>query len=459
VQLTSLPPVLPPGLQSQATRTADWMKPAQADARDPVPLASALDEPTVAPESIKYTPTVTSGNGATHQAPPGGRRRPRRRTVLIGGLAVLVIAAAGIVYAVRPSGSSPKRPSKPILVATLAIPGGGTASYAQFSPDGSLIAAVGTSDIYVWNADSHAYLATLIAPDVTIGTITYAPAVDGMAFSADDGSLTASVGPAPSKGESLPRSVPHIFYRWDIATGKRSTVGSISVPSADDVSFSAESGTAFFMVSKTSLRVMSLSHGGGTFTLLGAAQYVEPDQDGNRILYDSYTKAYIDTVYVLDASNGQLAAKLNINSAITGYSSLSPNGATAIVTPATSIWFTKGVTIRPWELWDVATGSNISPSDPRWQSQAIWGAIVFSTDSSVIATTRAGGKTDLWNVAEHRYLLTVSDPNYRKDGYVEAVGPGGREIMIAGLPVAGPYAGYVSGFKQLRLWETPLGPA
>lgn len=380
--------------------------------------------------------------------------------MIAGGLAALVIASAGIVYAVQPAGGSPPRPTRPILVATLAIPGGGTASQAQFSLDGRLIAAVGSSSIYLWNAESHVYLATLTVPAVTIGAATYQPFLYSVTFSADDDSVTAGVGLTAPKGKSLPASVPYIFYRWDIASGARSTIGSITAPSTENVSLSAGSSTAFIGLSRTRVSVVTAGHAGQTLTIPGSAWYIQPDQDGGRILYDSEaTKTDIDTVYVLDSGNGQLVAKLNISSEITGDSDISPNGALALVTPATSIWFTAGDTIRPWELWNIATGSNVSPSDSRWQSQAEWGDILFSSDSSVVATTRAGGRTDLWNVADRKYLLTVSDPDYRKDGYVEAVGPGGSEIVIAGLPVAGPYKGYVSGFRQLRLWETPLSPS
>jgi serine/threonine protein kinase len=479
---TPAPSAIPAPSTTPAPSAASIPSATPAPSPTPIPFVTPVPHPETAVASsapVGDTATLPAGGdvrplpGAALGAAPGyaspdrgapavresaGSRPRRRRTIrtaLLGGT-VAVLAAVGIVYAVQ-SGGSP-RPSKPTLVATFTVPGGGTVDWAQFSQDGKLLAAVSPSKIYLWDAESRTYVRALTIPDVTIGAVTYPPSLRSMAFSADDSSLTLVLGPSAVKGKSLPSAVPYISYQWNLATGERTTAGSFSAPSADAVSFSGDGSTAFIALSKTSARVVVSGHTVRTLTIPGNGFGADPDYDGSRIIYDSQTKTGIDTVYVLNISNGDVLAKLNLNSEITGTSSLSPDGATALVTPATSIWFTAGDTIRPWELWNVATKSNISPADSRWKEQNEYGYPIFSTDSSVIATWRAGGKTDLWNVASRKYLLTISDPDYREDGYIAAVGPGGSEVVIAGSVVGSATAGTISGIKQLRLWATPLAP-
>jgi dipeptidyl aminopeptidase/acylaminoacyl peptidase len=78
----------------------------------------------------------------------------------------------------------------------------------------------------------------------------------------------------------------------------------------------------------------------------------------------------------------------------------------------------------------------------------------YSEDGSVIMTKRADGKIDLWSTATHKYLLTVTDPSYRKDGSALA-GPGGSEVLVLATEKT------VNGedeYRQLKLWETQLNP-
>jgi len=455
--------VLASSMQSTPVSSA---RPSGPQGTGPVSQASAADG-RAAQENLGYASTITGGIGGTSDTPAaaatagsGGQpRRPHRRTALIGGTVALALAVAGIVYAVQLPGSSLRQPSKPTLAATLTVPGGATAGYANFSPDGRLIAAASTSKIYIWDAKSRTYLTTLTAPDIAIGTTTYQPTLESFAFSTDDSSLTAAVGPVSAKGKPLPSSILYVFYRWDLATGKRTTIGSISAPSRDAVVFSGDSGTAFITVSSADVRVATPGHAGHVIFLPGTiGAFPVSDGNGGRIIYDNVSQPK-DVTYVLDVNKDKVIDKLNIDSYLTASSYLSPNGGTAAVSPVDSAWNSPAATARPWELWDVITNSNISPADPRWRQQQLWADPTFSTDSSIVATGRAGGKTDLWNVATGRYLLTISDPDYREDGYVEAVGPGGSEVVIAASVVGKASASTTSRFRQLRLWLTPLSPS
>jgi WD40 repeat protein len=68
----------------------------------------------------------------------------------------------------------------------------------------------------------------------------------------------------------------------------------------------------------------------------------------------------------------------------------------------------------------------------------------FSTDGSVVVTMRAGGKIDLWDVATHKYLMTITEANFKVSSAV--VGPGGSEVAVLGG----------SDGRQVAVWETPL---
>jgi serine/threonine protein kinase/WD40 repeat protein len=440
-------------------RTSGSQGPSPRDSASP---ASPPDTVSVGRKDLGYASTVTGGGGGggsagqAQEPETGGQGRPprhrHRRTAFIGGTAALALAAAGIIYAVTlPSGSSPapKRPSKPTLAATLTVPGGDAVDYSWFSQDGKLMGAASTSKIYIWDAESGTYLTTLTVPDIAVGTVSYKPILYSIAFGTDDASLTASVGPSFPKGAHLPSSVPYFVYRWNLATGAQTTIGSISAP-VDSVIFSGDSSTAFIVLSKADIRVATLGHAERTITLPGASTSIQgADQDGNRVIYYYVTKSAATTTYALDVENDKVIASIDDASGITASSSLSPDGKTVLVAPA---WLS-GTTNRPFALWDVDTRSNISPTDPWWRQQTESSYPKFSTDGSVIATTRAGGKTDLWDIPARKYLLTITDPDYRTDTGGEFVGPGGSEVVFLGSQVAAN-----GGSRQLRLWETPLSP-
>jgi len=432
-----------------------------------LPPAFAAEWEKAIQANAAYANTMTSGKRRLGHRRVPSAGEPRRglqnrsfQLALIGGAAAVVIGAAGAVYAASLHASSAgaasiassaaQRPSKPTLAATLTVPGGGTVDTVWISPDGKRIAASGKgSKIYIWNTASPAHPATLTAPNIRVGKSSYSPAIDNVAFSADDASLTVVEYPqAPLSATEQSYAV----YRWDLATGKRTTVWSISTPSM--ISFSGDNNEAVDS-QRGGVRTVALKStaaAGSRIALPGGAGLspatpYSVDLAGTRMMYHLAG----GTTYIWDFTRKKVIAKLRSN----GYEVFSPDGKSVLVfyPPA------NGASIFPPPiLWNVATQSNVTPTDPRWQQQLnsssqtdSW--VTFSTDGSVIATKRAGGKTDLWNAATHKHLLTITDPNYREDSNYAVVGPGGSEVVIFGSKTNAKSAEY----RQLRLWDTPLG--
>jgi hypothetical protein len=67
-------------------------------------------------------------------------------------------------------------------------------------------------------------------------------------------------------------------------------------------------------------------------------------------------------------------------------------------------------------------------------------------------TKRAGGKFDLWSTATHKYLLTITEPNYRKEGFTTAAAGGGEVVILTTEKKVNDKDEY----RQISLWETPL---
>jgi WD40 repeat protein len=163
-----------------------------------------------------------------------------------------------------------------------------------------------------------------------------------------------------------------------------------------------------------------------------------------------------DEAYVWDFTSESVIASLKTSE----YTVLSPDGKTILAANPTSDSTPVGSSSKAAPmLWDVATQASVTPTDPRWkqqlpQSSQAYSWDTYSTDGSVILTKRAGGKIDLWSTATHKYLLTITDPHYQKDGHV-IVGPGGSEVLIL---AAEKTANGHQEYRQVKLWETQLSP-
>ncbi|HEY6492794.1 MAG TPA: serine/threonine-protein kinase [Trebonia sp.] len=482
------PPAVPPRSQLALPSAADqYQSPPPADRQHPSLPSSAFaaDWETALRQNAAYANTAVGSRrsvsralarltGAQPPVPPppagGGGRGPWHgrnfRRALIGGAAVVIIAAAGVLYAVSQHGSpgtdspgslsSSRRPSEPTLAETLTVPGGGTVDTVWMSQDGRFVAASGQgSTLYVWNTSNPSQVTTLTPPDMTVAGTVYSAVIDNVAFSDDDSSVTASVYPNVPSGAGTPgHESSYAVDQWNLTTDKPTQIWSLNTPST--VAFSNNDGAALTSQGNVVSEV-TLGPGLPTTppeTLPGGADVTYPppyelDRDGGRMIY--HPAGY--ETYVWDFTQDSVVAKLRSSE----YTVLSPDGKTILATNPTNYHPAGAVSSAPPTLWDVATQSNVTPDSPLWRDQLrepwqrySWDT--YSTDGSVLMTTRAGGKTDLWDTATHKYLLTITDPTYRTDGYT-LVGPGGSEVLILAAQRT------INGedeYRQIRVWETPL---
>jgi hypothetical protein len=308
----------------------------------------------------------------------------------------------------------------------------------------------------VWNAASRSYLTTLTAPNIRIGTTVYTAIIDNVAFSANDSTLTAVLYPNVPSGAPTPgSSSAYTVYQWKLPTGNPTLIWSVQVPAT--VAFSNDNSTALTsqnnMVSQVTLSPELNT--APSVTLPGGVDQAYPppfelDLTGARMIYHPAS----NETYVWDFGKESVVAKLRSSE----YTVLSPDGKTILAAnPGNYPTPTGGTSKTPPTLWDVATQSNVTPADPRWKAQLrepweVYSWETYSEDGSVLMTKRAGGKLDLWSTVTHKYLLTITDPNYRKDGFV-TVASGGRDVVILSTEKT------VSGedeYRQLAVWATPL---
>src|SRR5260370_13503471 len=102
-------------------------------------------------------------------------------------------------------------------------------------------------------------------------------------------------------------------------------------------------------------------------------------------------------------------------------------------------------------LYDVATGTDVTPQDAQWATQTGW---MYSPDGKVLVTQ---GKTpttmDLWNSATRAHLLTLTFPSgVRERGYAVT----GHAARILSVPVKHAYN--PTPLTHIRPPRTP-GPA
>jgi len=404
-------------------------------------------------------PVATPGKGDAGRTPPTAPSRwnlaawpPRRRTIVAGGTLAALLVAAGTVYAVAAPGSGANGTAA-TLGATLTVPGDGTVDTVWISPDGKRIAAARTdeaSDIYVWNTANPGNPTTLTVPPVKVGKSAHPAMIENIAFSADDASMTV-IGFPESTG-TITNQQSYVLDQWNLTTGKRTTPWSIAA-TPSNISFSNDNSTAVESV-HGGVNVVNLLPPPATsspLTLPGGNALSDDtsydlDLNGNRMLYSPK----IGTYSVWDFTQGKAVDTWSSG----GLSYLSPDGKTALV----FYYDSKQTTIYPPPiLLDLATNAPVTPADPRWEDQLVSSTktnayVSYSTDGTVITTERAGGETDLWSAVTHKFLLTISDPNYRDDSDYAVVGPSGSEVVIFGQKAtSGRYQ-----YHQLDVWDTGL---
>jgi hypothetical protein len=294
---------------------------------------------------------------------------------------------------------------------------------------------------------------TFTAPSITVSGTVYSAVIDNVAFSADDSTITVLTYPNVPSGAPTPNyESAYYVYRWNLATGQRTRIYSITTPST--IAISNDNSTLLTYANNV-VNLVTLSPSLSTtppLTLPGGTDQSYPppyelDRAGNRMIYHPNA----DTTYVWDFGTDGVIDKLKSSA----YTVLSTDGKTLLATHPTDYPAAGSGTPT---LWDVATGANVTPADPRWneQERTSWEAYswdTYSTDGSVLVTRRAGGKIDLWNTATRKYLLTITDPNYREDAGYELVGPGGSEVLV---PAAEKTLNAEQEFQKIDVWETPL---
>jgi hypothetical protein len=450
-------PYQPAASYQPAAPPASYLPPASSASSAPPPPAIppqwAARTQTPQPSQEARQPSAPS---ATPGGPAPGRWNsaawpPRRRTIVLGGTLAAILVAAGTVYAV--AAPSPGAGGA-TLGATLTVPGGGTVDTVWISPDGKRIAAARTdeaSDIYVWNTANPGNPTTLTVPPVKAGTSVHPAMIENISFSTDDASMTV-VGFPESTGP-VTNQQSYVLDQWNLATGKHTTPWSVAA-TPSNISFSNDNSTAVESV-KGGVNVVNLLPPPATsspLTLPGGNALSDDtsydlDLNGNRMLYSPK----IGTYSVWDFSAGKAVDTWSSG----GLSYLSPAGKTALV----FYYDSKQTTIYPPPiLLDLATNAPVTPADPRWDDQLVSSTTTnayasYSTDGTVITTERTGGETDLWSTVTHKFLLTISDPNYRDDSNYAVVGPGGSEVVIFGQKgTSGKYQ-----YHRLYVWNTGLG--
>jgi WD40 repeat protein len=242
-------------------------------------------------------------------------------------------------------------------------------------------------------------------------------------------------------------AVNESVYQWNLATGARTLVRTL--PAANDWTLSGDGNTMASesgdVITVTNLGTGSViarltvpgspAHPGQDVSLdYNGDRLIDSNRNGTAYVWDVAAKKIISHVPYHDKTNAALAN-------LTFFPRLSPDGKTIIV-------FDNDNQKGPSSLWDVATGANITPDDPRWPKNDQ--GCTFSEDGRICATNATDNKTAyLWDIATRKLLLSVTDPQNVADGGVADVGPDDREVVTLG-PVN-------SIFESTKLydWDIP----
>ena len=165
-----------------------------------------------------------------------------------------------------------------------------------------------------------------------------------------------------------------------------------------------------------------------------------PDADGRYVIIsDTNSEAY----YV-DALTGDLIATFRYpyskNSAY-WYPGPSRDGNTVYI---------RGGSGGPARLWDLATKSYITPSDPRWPTPDGFG--FFSVDSKygVTSPTGVANTVDIWDMETGSHTITVTVPGGSNE-YVMGLGPSASELLSTGGANTN-----TGDFSKLYIWSVPV---
>jgi serine/threonine-protein kinase len=382
------------------------------------PPPSAAGQPYPPPGA---TPPLGPYALAPQQVPPvpgGPASRRRNPAVLAGVAAAVLIVASGIGVGVAESlggGASSSSPgggpggnlapqSTSVRVATFTSPVGGDISYAFFSLDGRLAVGQANSahpgDIYVWDAATRTYRTTLTMP--------HGDRAQALCVTPDDKTLIAV------------DLKTYTIYRFDIASGQASVVR--SVPEAAWNVSGDGSTLANEVLAANAIDVFDVATGAhaehlkNPTTAPTVPNSLDLDSNGQELLISAKN----GETYVVDVQTGRTLASFPYKYVAGGQLPvLSQDGATVYI---------PGNGTAAAQTWDVATGSNITPDDPRWPSKD--NGVVFSVDGLTAVTSPPGADYfDLWNVSTRSHIARTVVPGGEND-VLESLGPGNSELLL-----------------------------
>jgi hypothetical protein len=374
----------------------------------------------------RYGPVPGSGPAPGYPPPaagPRGKARDwfRRKTVLIaGGVAVLLLAAAGAGVSLSLSGAATISSASAGVSLQAAgyttIPG-----WQAFSPDNKTLVSqefsVGTTpgdlsvedDYFVWNTMTGQHVKTLTLP-------AGYNAASAPAFSPDGTTVTAL-------GQDFETTSDFQVFRWNLSTGSRRTLLSVSSPDKGDdgsaafvtTSLSGDGSTLIVAAdaSGSSTDVYDVATGDKIAVLAnpGSASVV-----GTTIDYRGDKVSMSDSdglTFIVNSRSGTSIG--NVRSGQKGVLHYAYHAATGDNTPDHPFISPDGTKVEMYTasstiIWNAANGNLITPGDPRWPRSAL---LDFSDDGRYILTAPPGNETsfDIWNGGTLTHVLTVHLPH------------------------------------------------
>jgi serine/threonine-protein kinase len=443
----------------------------------PTPIAAPVPAPDgpapVQPRDEGHQPTITFGRWQQHPSvPPGGTgsgdagpvpANPRRNTgLLVGGTAAAaVLLVAGVIVGIalsgqhsrtggptlaasRPAASTPTAsapaasaavppPAEVVntgtatLVGQLTAPGGALMDEAFFSPDGNYVGGEGIkSDYYVFSAETMKLVRKFSVPGAQVFPLSFSPT---------DRTLYTLVTFSNGTNEMLSQ---------DVATGK--TVSHFDLPSGTKpLNQSTYDGSVIDSVAPDGTVTEYEMASGKVFATVknpGSAPVADlwPDADGKYVVISDTN----GEAYYVNALTGDLIATFRYpysKNSTYYYSGPSLGGNTVYI---------RGGSGGPARLWDLATKSYITPSDPRWPTPD--GFNFFSVDSKygMTSPSAVADTVDIWNMRTGSHVITVTVPG-GGDEYVLGLGPSASELLSSAS--LNPSTGH---FSKLDIWSLPV---